>query len=109
MPSVRLSQNPIRTACYTRNTIVIHFVRPSARVCFENKPLRLYIRNIIVVYIYNCQVHQALFPVEELEALESEFRRDEEMREKEEERVAVKRQQFEESLVGAPVRCCFLY
>lgn len=50
-----------------------------------------------------CQVHQALFPVEELEALASEFRRDEEMREKEEGRVALKRQQFEESLVGAPV------
>ena len=47
-----------------------------------------------------CQVHQALFPAEELEALVQEFRRNEEMQEKEEDRVALKRQQFEDSLVG---------
>lgn len=45
------------------------------------------------------QIHGALFRSEDLEALVAAFQREGEMRDKEERRVALKRQQFEDSMV----------
>lgn len=51
------------------------------------------------------QIHGALFRSEDLEALAAAFQREGEMREKEERRMALKRQQFEDSMVRAVVAC----
>lgn len=49
---------------------------------------------------YERKVHGALFRREDLEALAAAFEREGEMREKEERRIALKREQFEESMVS---------
>lgn len=49
------------------------------------------------------QIHGALFRSEDLKALAAAFQREEEMREKEERRMALKRQQFEDSMVRTVV------
>lgn len=63
----------------------------------------LSLRNRRFVASTGGQLHGALFRSEDLEALAAAFRREGEMREKEERRVALKRQQFEDSMVKAAV------